>query len=352
MPAARRQTSLTTEVHRCATINFRSIATDRSSRKTDRTKALTHVPITDIIPDIHGQAEKLRIALKTLGWHRKATGWTHAEPARRIVFLGDFIDRGPENGAVIRIVRELMDAGRATAIMGNHELNALHFHMVDPDTGKPLRPHDAKNMSQHASFLKEFPLNARGTTEVLTWMRDLPLFIEEPDYRAVHAAWIGSAIKDLRRHAADGVLNDEQLIRAGRKGDAIHDLAETLAKGPEHPLPEGHTFKDKGGHERRDVRLKWWSRTASTWRDIAMSVPDIGQLPADRLPQSLVATVYPPEERPVFFGHYWLSGEPELQAPNALCLDYSAGTDGPLVTYVHEEGALNLDLTNLTMHRV
>mgnify|MGYP006166943737 CR=1 FL=1 len=71
--------------------------------------------ITDIIPDIHGQAEKLRVALKNLGWRRNGTTWLHHEPDRQIVFLGDFIDRGPENGAVIRIVRELMDAGRAQA---------------------------------------------------------------------------------------------------------------------------------------------------------------------------------------------------------------------------------------------
>ncbi len=98
--------------------------------------------ITDIIPDIHGQADKLRVALKNLGWQRNGTTWLHPEPDRQIVFLGDFIDRGPENGTVIRIVRELMDAGRAQAIMGNHELNALHFHTEDPDTGEPLRAHE------------------------------------------------------------------------------------------------------------------------------------------------------------------------------------------------------------------
>lgn len=86
-----------------------------------------------------------------------------SEPDRQIVFLGDFIDRGPENGAVVRIVRELMDSGRAQAIMGNHELNAIHFHATDPDTGKPLRKHSEENFKQHDSFLKEFPLGAPHT---------------------------------------------------------------------------------------------------------------------------------------------------------------------------------------------
>lgn len=309
------------------------------------------MPVTDIIPDIHGQADKLRVALRNLGWRRSGTSWTHPEPSRKIVFLGDFIDRGPKNGVVIRIVRELMDAGRARAIMGNHELNALHFHTADPERdGMPLRPHDAKNLSQHASFLKEFPLGAAQTKEVLTWMRGLPLFIEDSDFRAVHAAWTDSAVWDLRSHTGDGVLNEEQLIRAARKGDVLHDLAETLAKGPEHPLPPGNSFTDKGGHVRRDVRLKWWNGTARTWRDAAMSVPDLSQLPEDDLPPTLVASVYPPEDRPVFFGHYWLRGDPLLQAANALCLDYSAGTDGPLVTYAQEDGASILNLANISIH--
>ena len=37
--------------------------------------------ITDIIPDIHGQAEKLRVALKNLGWWRNGTTWLHSEPS-------------------------------------------------------------------------------------------------------------------------------------------------------------------------------------------------------------------------------------------------------------------------------
>ncbi|WP_245510599.1 metallophosphoesterase [Antarcticimicrobium sediminis] len=102
--------------------------------------------ITDIIPDIHGQAGKLRVALKNLGWQRNGLTWSHPEPDRQIVFLGDFIDRGPENGAVIQIVRELTDAGRAQAIMGNHELNAIHFHTRDPENGLPLRAHQKKNV--------------------------------------------------------------------------------------------------------------------------------------------------------------------------------------------------------------
>ncbi len=69
----------------------------------------------DIIPDIHGQSAKLHAALDTLGWERRDSAWRHPEADRRIVLLGDFIDCDPENAAVIRRLRELMDSGKASA---------------------------------------------------------------------------------------------------------------------------------------------------------------------------------------------------------------------------------------------
>jgi hypothetical protein len=65
----------------------------------------------------------------------------------------------------------------------------------------------------------------------------------------------------------------------------------------------------------------------------------------------LYASIYPVGDKPVFFGHYWMSGEPELQSANALCLDYSAGTDGPLVTYKHIAGSGELSLEQVTIHQ-
>ena len=306
--------------------------------------------ITDIIPDIHGQAEKLRVALKNLGWKCNGTKWSHRDADRKIVFLGDFIDRGPENGAVIRIVRELIASKCAAAVMGNHELNALHYHTLDPKTEKPIREHNEDNFKQHQSFLEEFPVGSSETKKVLDWMKTLPLFIEKEDFRAVHAAWIQPAIDDLRRQTKDGVLSEDQLIRAGRKGDVLYNLAEAIAKGPEARLPDPHSFLDEGGKARHHVRVKWWAGDARNWRQVAMSVPDINQLPDAPLSDKLLTNIYPFEDRPVFFGHYWMSGEPKLQSANALCLDYSAGTVGPLVTYTHVAGTGELSLESLIVH--
>ncbi|WP_372604220.1 metallophosphoesterase [Actibacterium sp.] len=306
----------------------------------------------DIIPDIHGQSAKLDAALAGLGWRPKGHGWTHPDPDRQIVFLGDFIDRGPDNRAVVRTVRRLIDSGRAQAIMGNHELNALHFHARHPDDGRPLRWHSEKNIRQHRTFLDQFPLGDPETHEVLDWMRGLPLFLETDGFRAVHASWSDDAIARLKDLTGDGVLSEDQLIRAAGRvtSDEIFELVEQITKGPESRLPEGVFFTDKDGTERHSVRLQWWNGSARTWREIAISVPHPQDLPDQPLPRAVVAQTYPADARPVFFGHYWLSGAPVLQAANALCLDYSAGRDGPLVSYQISDPATPLSMDNIRVH--
>ena len=181
-------------------------------------------------------------------------------------------------------------------------------------------------------------------------MKGLSLFIETKSFRAVHAAWIQPAIDNLRAQTKVGVLSHDQFIRAGRKGDELYDFAEEVVKGPEASLPRQHSFVDRGNKLRRHVRIKWWNGKALTWRDITMSVPDITKLPNEPLPENLLMTVYPIEVKPVCFGHYWLSGDPELQCHNALCLDYSAGTDGPQVTNVASENCTTLSLSNIRVH--
>jgi len=42
---------------------------------------------------------------------------------------------------------------------------------------------------------------------------------------------------------------------------------------------------------------------------------------------------YSVNEKPVFFGHYWLNGTPELYLRNICCLDYSVAQNGYLVAY-------------------
>jgi hypothetical protein len=42
-----------------------------------------------------------------------------------MIFVGDFIDRGPQQREVLRIARAMCEAGSASAVLGNHEFNAI-----------------------------------------------------------------------------------------------------------------------------------------------------------------------------------------------------------------------------------
>lgn len=81
----------------------------------------------DVIGDIHGHYGKLKALLQVLGYQAGAGTWRHPD-GRRVLFLGDFIDRGPRIRRVLHLVRGMCDAGHAFAVMGNHEYNAICYH--------------------------------------------------------------------------------------------------------------------------------------------------------------------------------------------------------------------------------
>jgi hypothetical protein len=86
----------------------------------------------DLIGDFHGHADELVQLLATLGYQK--SGGTYRQPERRVIFLGDFIDRGPKIRQVLGIVRSMIEEGQGLAIIGNHELNALAYHSEDPES--------------------------------------------------------------------------------------------------------------------------------------------------------------------------------------------------------------------------
>ena len=109
----------------------------------------------DIIGDIHGCNLTLVKLLTELGYQPGADGiYQHLE--RKVIFLGDLIDRGPGQREVTSIVQGMMDSGNALSVMGNHEFNAIAYATRDEDTGKYLRPHTERNRKQHRAFLEAY----------------------------------------------------------------------------------------------------------------------------------------------------------------------------------------------------
>ncbi|HEX8032623.1 MAG TPA: metallophosphoesterase [Ktedonobacterales bacterium] len=78
-------------------------------------------PPFDIVGDVHGCIDELRELLRLLGYKPAGEGYAHPE-GRRLIFVGDLVDRGPGSVDVLRIVLAMRDAGTGLNVMGNHDM--------------------------------------------------------------------------------------------------------------------------------------------------------------------------------------------------------------------------------------
>ncbi len=287
----------------------------------------------DIIGDIHGHSQSLRALLTQLGYRDAGGVWRH--PSRTAIFLGDFIDRGLFQKETLRIVRSMIEAGSALAVMGNHEYNAIAFFTRDGDGGDYLRTHSDKNVRQHEAFLRAFENDPGGREDAIRWFKTLPLWLDLGDIRIVHACWEQEAItRVFESQGGDALLSEDLLFSGSRKGTWQYEAIETILKGKELALSPGSSFSDKDGNVRHRIRVRWWDRGVRTLREAFLGpesakthIPD-DEIAGDHL------VVYSHDAPPVFLGHYWMEGRPAPLAPNIACLDYSvAKPGGKLVAY-------------------
>lgn len=155
---------------------------------------------TIAIGDIHGDISHLDRLLGRL---------PKLEREDTLVFLGDYVDRGPSSAEVVARVREIQGTSPAkvVALRGNHEdawiqvaekgwpefiiprgngcLEALRSFKGQEPPGEDEVPtmEELKEMLT-ASFL---------SPDVLSWMRDLPYFYEDEHAIYVHAGLIQKA---------------------------------------------------------------------------------------------------------------------------------------------------------------
>jgi len=79
----------------------------------------------DIIGDIHGCCDELEQLLTQLGYQRNASGVYQPPEGRKAVFVGDLVDRGPKIPQTVRIVKDMVDAGFALCVPGNHDIKFM-----------------------------------------------------------------------------------------------------------------------------------------------------------------------------------------------------------------------------------
>src|ERR1700730_3356616 len=99
----------------------------------------------DILGDVHGHADALRRLLIKLGYTESQDAFRHN--TRKAIFVGDFIDRGPEQREVLRIAGNMCEANTASAVLGNHEFNAIASAASNWEGGF-LRERSEKNKRQ------------------------------------------------------------------------------------------------------------------------------------------------------------------------------------------------------------
>lgn len=123
------------------------------------------------IGDVHGCANTLE---RLLG--RIAPG-----PSDHLVFVGDYVDRGPDSKRVIDILLRLREQVECTFLKGNHEALMLDYL----DYGE----YDLWRMNGGATTLSSYQKSNREVeipAEHVSFIRDAHLYLDTPNYFFVH----------------------------------------------------------------------------------------------------------------------------------------------------------------------
>lgn len=299
----------------------------------------------DLIGDVHGCAESLALLLQKLGYRLDQGAYQH--PDRKVVFLGDIVDRGPKIRESVQIVKRMVDAGHAHIVMGNHEYNLLSYLTESREKDCYLREHSPRHFRILKETLEQYEAYPDEMDELLEWIRDIPLYLEFDHFRVVHACWHQELIDQFEKTYTEHRLTDQLLQRSAIQGTFEWALLDRLLRGTHLRLPNDEVMISRDGFKRRFFRTKFWLQEPQHYADVVFQ-PD--PLPSHIARRKLSAQdfddllYYQPSEKPLFIGHYWREGEPELVADNIACIDYSAVKFGKLVAYrMDDEPSLRKD---------
>lgn len=295
----------------------------------------------DIVGDIHGELQPLLQLLRHLGYDARGN---HPQ-GRTLVFVGDFVDRGPDSPGVIGLVRQLVRTGKAVAILGNHEINLLR---QDPKDGSGWF-FDARLRSD----LRKYPGFARvhdaAEREVIVrFLSDLPLALEREDLRIIHAAWSAPAIQAARRQPLGSARAaydawEEEASAAARASRIAQRMEEEKQRWP-YSLEDG-SRRPPFLQAHCDNELN--KSTYNPLKVLTCGLEDPATEPFFagnkwRFVQRQAWWDNYTDATPVVMGHYWRSAEPghptqeglfadiapfawHGQRRNVFCVDYSVG---------------------------
>lgn len=285
----------------------------------------------DIIGDVHGFASLLKKLLKAMGYVRTNGSWKH--PERKAIFIGDFINRGPEIRETLQIVRKMTEEGNALTILGNHEYSAILYHIKDSH-GMYLSRHIAGNRNQIQTTLNAFKGLDDEWRDYLKWLRTLPFFIDLGEIRIVHAYWNDQDINYLKSFLPEGRLKRSFLRTIHEEERPAAAIIYRTLKGLEYRCPPDLILKCSKGMSRVVFRMNWWeSPQNKTFRNLSFG--NKFELPEYTVPIQIAPSFesYGPEKTPVFMGHYCLSQGAEIVQSNICCVDSCVVGSGQLSAY-------------------
>ncbi len=105
-----------------------------------------------VIGDIHGCAKALRTLIETIA----------PQPDDELVFLGDYVDRGPDSRDVVDQVIELQQQCRVVALRGNHEIMLMGVAIGGLDDSVWLANGGKATVSSYGGCLSKIPASASG----------------------------------------------------------------------------------------------------------------------------------------------------------------------------------------------
>lgn len=224
--------------------------------------------ITYAIPDLHGCWAELQSALTKIDL---------SDPSTQLVFLGDYVDRGPDSAGVLTAVKHLCDAhpDQVVALAGNHEMwlldwidgddNDSTWLLADTDlvTVRSFLP--AEIIEQAVAELAGGTIGTVNATikreisarhgDLIAWLRQLPLYYETSTHIYVHAGVDEEAGPTWKAVTPDEVLTEKfppslgptsvgKIIVAGHTGVGPLHAKEGRMRCWEPYVDEGHVYLD------------------------------------------------------------------------------------------------------------
>lgn len=299
----------------------------------------------DIIGDVHGYASLLKKLLLQLGYEKTFDGYKH--PERKAVFVGDFVNRGPEIRKTVRIIKKMVENGNALAILGNHEIYAITYSLKDKDGTFVVKSRSKNYLALHKT-IREYVGFSEEWKEHIEWMLKLPLYLDLGDIRIVHACWSDPVIEWLKESETKGKNSRDIFKKVYKKPKSkTAKNINILTKGIDFKMPGNLKLINNKGVSPQSFRLRWWEDlTGKTFEEI--SFESKFTLPGYEIPSHLIPNlpVYNENEPIVFFGHYCRHNGPYIIKPNICCVDSCVAGSKTLTAYCWN-GEKTLNAENL-----